>query len=327
MTNLKYLVELNEDRPQVSPREGFGEALLELGEKNKDVVVLTADVAESVRAHKFAEKYPDRFFDVGVAEQNLAGASAGFSLAGKIPFMASYAVFSPGRNWDQIRVSICYSQNNVKIVSSHAGLNVGPDGATHQALEDVAITRVLPNMTVMVPSDAVQVKQAVLAAAKHSGPVYIRFGRDKTPVITDEGAEFEIGKAIPIIAGSDATIIACGPMVATAIEAAEQLKDKLSVGVINMATIKPLDEEAVLAAAKHTGAIVTAEDHQIIGGLGSAVAEILSEHCPTPLVRVGVHDQFGRSGQTDELMAHYHLTADSVIVAVERVIGRKKNAS
>lgn len=326
MTNLKYLVDLNEDKPLVSPRDGFGEALLELGEKNKDVVVLTADVAESVRVEEFAKKYPERFFDVGVAEQNLAGVSAGLSLTGKIPFMASYAVFSPGRNWDQIRVSICYSQNNVKIISSHAGLNVGPDGATHQALEDIAITRVLPHMTVIVPADAAQVKQAILASAKHQGPVYVRFGREKTPVTTDEDANFEIGKAIPIISGKDATIIACGPMVAMAIEAAELMKDKLSVGVINMATIKPLDEKAILDAAKHTGAIVTAEDHQIIGGLGSAVAEVLSEHCPTPLVRVGVHDQFGRSGRADELMAHYHLTPDAIVVAVERAIGRK-NAS
>lgn len=322
---MKYLVDIDADKPQIAPRDGLGEALLELGEKDKEVVVLTADVAESVRVQKFAEKYPERFIDVGVAEQNLAGVSAGLALAGKIPYMVAYAVFSPGRNWDQIRVSIAYSENNVKIIGCHAGLNVGPDGATHQALEDIALMRVLPKMTVIVPADAEETRKATLEMARHTGPVYMRVGREKAPVITTDKTPFEIGKAIPIIAGDDVTIIACGPMVAVALEVAENLQGRIDVGVINVSTIKPLDEAAIIAAAKHTGVIVTAEDHQIIGGLGSAVAEVLSERYPVPIIKIGVRDKFGRSGKPTELYEHYHLTKDDLSLAVERAL-KLKNA-
>ena len=320
----KYLIPLHhENFGEIPPRDGFGQGLLELGKTNPDVVALCGDLVESIRVQAFAEAYPDRFIEMGVAEQNMAGIAAGLALSGKIPFISSYAVFSPGRNWDQVRVSICYSEANVKIVGAHAGISVGPDGATHQALEDVAITRVLPNMTVVVPTDSVETKKATIAISKHRGPSYIRFGREKTPVITKDETPFELGKAIPILAGNDVTIIANGQMVYRAMMAAKELEGKTSVGVINMHTVKPIDAASIIDAAKETGAIVTAEEHQIIGGLGSAVAEVLVGHHPVPMERIGVLDTFGESGKPVELMEHYHLGISDIVHAVERVIRRK----
>ena len=324
---MKYLVPLHHEKfEEIPPRDGFGQGLLELGKNNPDIIALCGDLVESIRVQAFAEAYPERYFEMGVAEQNMAGVAAGLALSGKIPFISSYAVFNPGRDWDQIRVSICYSQANVKIVGAHAGISVGPDGATHQALEDIAITRVLPNMTVVVPTDSVEAKKATLAIAKHVGPSYIRFGREKTPVITKAETPFELGKALPILAGDDVTIIANGQMVYRAMLAAKELDGKISVGVLNMHTVKPIDAKAIIDAAKETGAIVTAEEHQIIGGLGSAVAEVLGDHHPVPIERVGILDTFGESGQPEELMEHYHLGVSDIVHAVERVI-RRKNAS
>lgn len=324
---MKFLTPLHHDKfEEIPPRDGFGQGLLELGKFNPDVVALCGDLVESIRVQAFAEAYPERYFEMGVAEQNMAGVAAGLALSGKIPFISSYAVFNPGRDWDQIRVSICYSQANVKIVGAHAGISVGPDGATHQALEDIAITRVLPNMTVVVPTDSVEAKKATLTIAKHVGPCYIRFGREKTPVITKDETPFELGKALPILAGDDVTIIANGQMVYRAMLAAKELEGKFSVGVLNMHTVKPIDAKAIIDAAKETGAIVTAEEHQIIGGLGSAVAEVLGDHHPVPLERVGIMDTFGESGKPEELMEHYHLGVSDIVHAVERVM-RRKNAS
>ena len=324
---MKYLVPLHHDSfEEIPPRDGFGQGLLELGKTNPDVVALCGDLVESIRVQAFAEAYPERYFEMGVAEQNMAGVAAGLALSGKIPFISSYAVFSPGRNWDQIRVAICYSKANVTIVGAHAGISVGPDGATHQALEDVAITRVLPNMIVVVPTDSIEARKATIAISKHDGPSYIRFGREKTPVITKEDTPFELGRALHIVAGEDVTIIANGQMVYRAMMAAKELEGKISVAVINMHTVKPIDAKAIIDAAKETGAIVTAEEHQIIGGLGSAVAEVLADHHPVPMERIGILDTFGESGQPNELMEHYHLGISDVVHAVERVL-RRKNAS
>src|SRR3989344_5188549 len=293
---------VNLDNPKkIATRDGYGEALVELGSKNKEVVVLCCDLTESTLALPFKQKYPERFFEVGVAEQNLAGIAAGLALWGKIPFMNSYAVFSPGRNWDQIRVSICYSQANVKIAGCHAGVTVGPDGATHQALEDIACMRVLPNMIVMVPCDSVEAKKAAQAAAQIRGPVYLRFGREKMPVITQEETPFAIGKAQIFREGNDATVIACGALVYEALVAAQQLeKEGISV------------------------CIVTAEEHQVTGGLGGAVTELLSEHCPVPIARVGMLDHFGESGEAAELMKKYGMTAEAIVSAVLNVLQKKK---
>lgn len=320
------------DQEQASTRDGFGEALVELGKMDPRVVALSADLAESTRVLEFAHKFPQRFFEVGVAEQNMAGVAAGLAMEGFIPFMTSYAAFSPGRNWDQIRVSICYPKVNVKIVGGHAGITVGPDGATHQALEDIALMRVLPNMTVLVPADATQARFATIAAASWEGPVYIRLTREKTPVFYQQSTPFTIGKADVLREGSDVTIIACGPLVYEALEAAEQLlKPRLKYGgqiafgpisaeVINMHTIKPLDHKTVVESAKKTGRVVTVEEHQVVGGLGSAIAEVLTEHCPVPVRRVGMMDSFGESGEPQELLAKYHMTRDDIVKAVYEVV-------
>jgi len=293
-----------------STRDGFGLGLVAAAEKNSQVVGLCADLTESIRMNAFAQKFPERFIQVGVAEQNLVGVAAGLALGGKIPFAGSYAVFSPGRSWDQLRVSVCYSNLNVKIVGGHAGLSVGPDGATHQALEDIAITRVLPNLTVVVPCDKEEARRATLALAEQVGPCYLRLGRDKVSEITTAATPFMLGKANTLRSGSDATIIACGLMVQEALKAADQLaQEGVRVRVINMHTIKPLDVETVIAAAKETKYIVTAEEHQIAGGLGSAVAEVVAEHSPVPVIRVGVQDSFGESGTTSELLTKYGLTS------------------
>ncbi|NMB24203.1 MAG: transketolase family protein [Firmicutes bacterium] len=305
-------------------RDAYGEALLELGKENPAIVVLDADLSQSTKTVGFAKAFPERFVQMGIAEQDLIGTAAGLALGGKIPFASTFAVFATGRAYDQIRNSVAYAGLNVKVAATHAGVTVGEDGGSHQMLEDIALMRALPGMTVIVPADAVEAKAAVKAAAAHTGPVYLRMGRGAWPVIFPEDHAFELGKAAVIREGDAATIIACGIMVSKALEAAELLEAKaINVRVLDMATIKPLDQEAVLKAAKETGAVVTAEEHNIIGGLGSAVAEVLGEGHPVPFERVGVQDVFGRSGKPDELLDHYGLTSQAIADAVKRVMVRK----
>lgn len=315
----------DKDVQAAGTRDGYGQALLELGEKNHDIVVLTADLAESTRVEEFGKKFPDRFIECGVAEQNMMGIAAGLALGGKIPFVSSYAVFSPGRSWDQLRVSVCYTEANVKVAGAHTGISVGPDGATHQALEDIAIVRVLPNIVVEVPCDAIEAKKTTLAAAAHKGPFYFRFGREKTPIITTDDAPFEVGKAQVLKDGDDATIVACGPLVYQSLLAAKQLEDKgINVRVINNHTIKPIDTLTLAKAAKETGAIVTVEEHQVTAGLGGAVAEALAKNYPVPMEFIGVQDTFGESGNTNELYEKYGMSADAIYKAVQNVLKRKQ---
>lgn len=313
-----------QDIKQVPIRNGYGEGLVILGKENKDVVVLCCDLTESTRSLEFAKEFPDRFIEVGVAEQNMAGLAAGMAHEGKIPFCSSYATFSPGRNWDQIRVAVCYSGNNVKLAGAHAGISVGPDGATHQAMEDIAITRVLPRMTVLVPADAIEARKATIAAAKINGPVYIRLARDKTPQFTTEETPFAIGRAFVFRQGSDCTIAAAGPQVYYALEAAEMLaQENIQCEVINLVSVKPLDEKTLLDSVKKTGCIVTAEEHQIMGGVGSAVSEVLSQSHPVPQEFVGMPDHFGESGTPAELIAKWGMDSKAVANAVRRVLKRK----
>lgn len=309
---------INVDRK--ATREGFGEAVVELGKRNSNVVVVTADLGESMRVDEFEKLYPERFVQVGVAEQNMMGVSAGLALSGKTPFAVSYAVFSPGRNWDQMRVSVCYTNANVKIVGGHSGISVGQDGATHQALEDIAMTRVLPNLMVVVPCDFEQAKKATLAVSIHKGPVYLRLTRPKTAMITTTTTPFELGKAQVFRVGKDVTVFACGVLVYEALMAAEELKGEVDVEVINIHTIKPIDEEVIVRSARKTGKVVTLEDHQINGGLGGAVAEVLGEKCPTKMVRMGIKDLFGESGEPGELLAKYGLDKDGVIKTIRKII-------
>ncbi len=316
----------DEDIEQVPIRNGFGEGLVIAGEENPNVVGLCADLTESTRMEAFKKKFPERFVEVGVAEQNLVTVASGMAHEGKIPFTSSYATFSPGRNWEQIRTTICYNNQPVKIVGSHAGISVGPDGATHQALEDIALMRVLPNMVVVVPADSIEAKKATIAIAKNGKPSYLRLSRDKVPVITTENSPFEIGKAEVLNQGKDVSIIACGQMVYMALQVAKELEEeKISVRVINCHTIKPLDTKTILAAAEETGAIVTAEEHQIAGGLGGAVAEVVSESYPVPIKRIGIEDSFGESGTTAELMKKYSLTKENIKKAVLEVLRSKKH--
>lgn len=313
-----------EDIETAPTRNGYGEALVMLGEKNPDVMVLTADLAESTRVLEFAKKYPDQFIECGVAEQNMMGVAAGLALYGKTAFVSSYATFSPGRNWDQLRVSVCYSNANVKIAGCHTGLSVGPDGATHQALEDIAITRVLPNLIVEVPCDAIEAKKTVLALAAVKGPGYFRLGREKTAVMTTEETPFEIGKAEILRDGADAVIIASGPILYNALLAAMELeKEGLQIMVVNNHTIKPIDESTITYAAKKCGAVVTAEEHQVMGGCGSAVLEVLAKNYPVPVEMVGMQDSFGESGQPDELLKKYGMDTEAIMEAVKRVVKRK----
>ena len=305
-------------------RDGYGNGLLELGAANPDVLVLDADLAKSTRSDWFAAKYPERFFDIGISEQDMIGTAAGLALGGKIPFATTYGVFVAGRAWDQIRTTVCYSDLNVKIAGAHGGISAGGDGATHQALEDIALMRVLPNMKVLVPCDAIEARKATVAAGKVFGPCFLRFAREATPVFTEEGDFFEIGIANVLKQGTAATIIAAGPIVYEALQAHEQLAaEGISLRVINMHTIKPLDEAAVLAAARETGAIVTAEEAQLYGGLGGAVAEVLARKCPTPMEMVGIEDSFLECGTPEELAVKYGLTAKDLVRAVKKVIARK----
>lgn len=314
-----------EDIEQVPSRNGFGEGLLHLGQHNKDVVALTGDLAESTRVLEFAKKYPNAFVECGVAEQNMMGVAAGLALAGKTPFVASYATFSPGRNWDQLRVSVAYSMANVKVAGSHAGLSVGPDGATHQALEDIAITRVLPNMTVVVPCDSIEAKKTTIALGGTAGPAYFRLGREKTPVMTTEESPFSVGKASVFKEGSDVAVIGSGPIVYAGLQAALELeKEGINVLVINNHTIKPIDEETIVWAAKLTGAVVTLEEHQLMGGAGSAVAEVLAQHYPVPIEMIGMPNSFGESGNPEELLKKFGMDKDSIIAAIRKVLKRKE---
>jgi len=314
-----------DDIEQIAPRDGYGKALVELGENNPNVVVLTGDLSESTRSNWFAEKFPKRFIEVGVAEQNMMGIAAGLALSGKIPFVSSYATFNPGRNWDQLRVSVCYSMANVKVAGAHAGISVGPDGATHQALEDVAMTRVLPNLVVVIPCDAIEAKKATLAIAQEmKGPAYIRFGREKTPQFTTDQTPFKLGRAEVFREGSDVAIIGSGILVYNSLRAAVELaKEGIDCMVVNNHTIKPIDRKTIAGAAKKCGAVVTVEEHQINGGAGSAVIEVLAEECPVPVVRVGMQDSFGESGQPFELIEKYGMGVDSIIKAARKVLKKK----
>ncbi len=314
------------DIEQLPTRNGYGEGVLALAEHNFNVVVLTADLAESTRVLEFQKKYPAQFVECGVAEQNMMGIAAGLALAGKVPFVSSYAVFSPGRNWDQLRVSVCYSQANVKIIGAHTGVSVGPDGATHQALEDIAITRVLPNLTVIVPCDSIQAKAATMAIGNQPGPAYVRLTREATPVMTTSETPFEVGKAQVFREGTDVCIIGSGPVLYNGILAALELeKEGISVMVVNNHTIKPIDRETIVAAARKCGAVVTLEEHQTMGGAGSAVCEVLAQHCPVPVEMVGVQDHFGESGEPDELMEKFGMGVSAIRTAVEKVLKRKSN--
>ena len=306
-------------------REAYGEALKEIGGQNEQIVVLDADLSKSTKTNVFAKAYPQRFFNVGIAEQNLVGTAAGLAASGKVPFVSTFAMFAAGRAFEQIRNSVCYPKLNVKVAATHAGLTVGEDGASHQAIEDVSLMRSLPNMTVLVPADEEETRQAIAWAAAYQGPVYIRLGRMSVDNVSPEGYVFAPAKAAVLTEGTDVTLMANGVMVTAALEAAKTLAaEGIQARVVNMASVKPLDAAAVVSAAKETGAIVTCEEHSVIGGLGSAVAEVLAEQAPAPMERVGVKDTFGESGKPKELLAKYGLTAADVAEAARRVVARKK---
>jgi len=314
---------------KVPIREGFGRGLLEAGKIDKNVVGLCADLTESTKMNFFADEFPERFVQVGVAEQNLVTVASGMASMGKIPFVSSYAMFSPGRNWEQIRTTICYNNVPVKIAGSHAGVSVGPDGGTHQAIEDIALMRILPRMVVISPCDSIEAKKATIAAAKTGTPVYIRLAREKTPVMTTESTPFEIGKAAIFWESQKDSdkkvgIISTGALTYNAMVAAKELEDEgVSVTVLNLSTIKPLDEHMIVALAKKVGSIVTVEEHQIMGGMGSAVAECLSRNHPVPIEFMGVNDEYGQSGTPDELIEHYGMGVDDIKKSVKRILGRR----
>jgi transketolase len=306
---------------RVPTRDGFGKGLLELGKLNKNVVVLSADLTESTRANWFKSEFPERFVSCGVAEQNMMSVAAGLAMEGKVPFCCTFGVFAAGRAWNQLSISVSYMNLNVNIAGTHGGISVGPDGATHQALEEITLMRALPNMIVVVPADAIEAKKATIAAASIPQPGYLRFTRCGVPVISNEEDDFIIGKSKTLRDGDDVTVIACGNMVFEALEAAETLKKEgISVRVINMHTPKPLDEEAVIKAAKETKGIITCEEHTVLGGLGSAVAEVICQTNPVPMRLMGVKNQFGQSGETSELMKYYELTAADIIKRVKEVL-------
>ncbi|MBQ5952902.1 MAG: transketolase family protein [Oscillospiraceae bacterium] len=309
---------------RIPMRDGYGKALLSLCAQGENIMVLDADVAKSTRTVWVREQYPERFLDMGISEQDMVGTAAGLALSGMTPFVSTYCVFLAGRAWDQIRTTVCYNDLNVKLAGAHAGISVGPDGATHQSLEDVALMRVLPRMTVVVPCDAEETRKATLAIAKKNGPCFVRFGREAVPVITDEDTPFELGKARLCREGKDVTVFANGALVYEALQAAEALAQQgISVRVYDLHTVKPLDKEAILAAAEETGCIVTAEEHQVYGGMGGAVAECLAANHPVPMEMVAVQDCFGQSGQPDELMDHYHLNRKAIEEKIHLVLSRK----
>ncbi|MBU1126302.1 MAG: transketolase C-terminal domain-containing protein [Patescibacteria group bacterium] len=310
---------------QVPTRNGYGEGVVEAAKKDPNIYVLCADLTESTRNEWFKETFPDRFVQMGVSEQSLAAIAAGMTLAGKTVFIASYAAFSPGRNWEQIRTTACLPNMNVKIAGAHTGVSVGPDGATHQMLEDIALMRVLPGMTVLVPADYIETRKATVTAAKIDGPVYIRFAREKTPVFTTEATPFEVGKATVLRDGNDLAIIGCGPLVYECLMAAEELaKLGIEARVINNASVKPMDEKTIITAAKECGAIITIEEAQVAAGMGSAVCELLSAEFPVPIERMGMQDRFGESGEPQQLLEHFKLTAPAIVDAAKRIIKKKK---
>lgn len=302
-------------------RKGFGRGLMEAGKRWDNVVAACADLTESTQMHLFAQAFPERFIEIGVAEQNLVTVGTGLAAMGKVPFVSSYAAFSPGRNWEQIRTTICLNDRPVRVVGSHAGVSVGPDGATHQMLEDIALMRVLPNMVVIAPGDSLEAQKATLALATDKRPAYLRLAREATPIITTELTPFEIGKAYVYHPGKDVTIITTGTMTAQALEAAKSLeKDKISAEVIHVPTIKPLDSNTILDSVSRTRHVITAEEAQINGGLGGAVAELLAENQPTQMYRIGMRDRFGESGQPNELLKHFGLTAQHIAMAAHSLL-------
>jgi transketolase len=305
-------------------RDAYGEILAQLGEQNSDIVVLDADLSGSTKTAVFAKKFPERFFNMGIAEANMVGTAAGLAAAGKIPFVSTFAIFAAGRAWEQIRQSVAYPKANVKIVPTHGGITVGEDGGSHQSVEDIAIMRAIPNMTVIVPADAAETRGAIAAAAAYKGPVYIRLGRNKVPAIFADDHQFAIGKGCQLTDGNDMTFVTTGLMTAPALQAAETLaKEGVAARVVHIATIKPLDQDLILKAARETGALVTAEEHSVIGGLGSAVAELLAEQHPTLMKRVGIHDRFGTSGKAEELLKYFGLTANDLVEAAREVLTKK----
>lgn len=306
---------------KIATRDAYGKALVKLGQVNDDVVVLDADLSKSTKTNDFFKAYPNRFFNMGIAEQNLIGAACGFAAVGKIPFASTFAMFATGRAFEVIRNSVCYPKLNVKICATHAGITVGEDGGSHQSVEDISLMRSVPNMTVLVPADGIEAEKMILEAAKFNGPMYVRLGRSAVPTLFDENYEFKIGKGAVLRDGNDATIIACGIMVNEALVAADMLKEEnIDVRVINMSTIKPIDTELIVSAAKETKAIVTAEEHSIIGGLGSAVSEVVSENHPIIVKKVGMNDTFGESGTPNELLEKYGLTAKNIAEKVRQAL-------
>ena len=323
----------DDDVEQAPTRDGYGTGLVAAGDANNDVVALCADLTESTRVEAFAKKFPERFFELGVAEQNMATVAAGMGVTGKIPFIASYATFSPGRNWEQIRTTIVYNNANVKIAGHHAGISVGPDGATHQATEDIAIMRAMPGVKVFVPCDAIEARKATVASAQVYGPIYLRFQREKTPIMTTDETPFIPGKAEVFWFPSSAAmakkpevlIIGCGGLLYNALCAARELEiEKIGAVVLNCSTIKPIDEKKIVELAKKIGAVVTVEEHQVSGGLGGAVAEVLAKYAPTPIEFIGMQDTFGESGEPAELIKKYGMTPKDIMMAVKKVIRRKK---
>jgi transketolase len=311
---------------EVATRDVYGQTLVELGRTNQDIVVLDADLSVSTKTALFGKEFPERFFNLGVAEQDMIGTAAGLAACGKIVFCSTFAVFGSGRAWDQVRLAVAYTRANVKIVVTHGGITTGEDGASHQANEDIAIMRAIPNMTVIVPADGIQTAQLIKAAAKFFGPMYIRLSRAKTPIIYDQiKTDFNIGQGVVVKPGRDLTIVACGIMVNAALAAAAELaKEKIEARVVDLFTIKPIDKQLIIDCAKTTGALVTAEEHSIVGGLGGAVAEVIGENCPVPLARVGIKDLFGESGKPAELLEKYGLTSQAIVRAAKSVLKRKE---
>lgn len=323
MTDM-HLVDLRGELQSEPIRKGFGRGLKTAGEQDANVVAACADLTDSTQMSLFKNEFPGRFVEIGVAEQNLVTVGSGLAAMGKTPFVSSYAAFSPGRNWEQIRTTICLNDQPVKIIGSHAGVSVGPDGATHQMLEDLAIMRSLPNMVVLAPADSVEAEKMTIAMAKDKRPNYMRLAREATPIFTTNDTPFEIGKAYVYWGGKDVTIISTGTMTYQALAAADRLaRDGIEAEVVHVPTVKPLDSETILKSVKKTGCVVTAEEHQITGGLGGAVAELLSEEFPVPIKRVGVKDRFGESGKPDELLEHFGLTAKHIALAAHSVTDRK----
>lgn len=310
----------------VPTRDGFGKGIVELGKVNKNIVVLCADLTDSTRASWFKKEFPDRFFGMGVAEQDMFSTAAGLALSGKIPYAATFGVFASGRAWDQIRVSISYMKLNVKIIGTHGGISVGPDGYTHQAVEEIALMRALPHMTMIVPCDFNEAKKATVEAASFPGPVYIRLGRSAIPVITKPEDDFKIGKGVVLKEGSDVTIIACGTMCYYALKAAEELVTLgINARVINIHTLRPLDETLIVETAKKTGCILTVEEHTVYGGLGSAVSEVISQNFPVPVSFIGIKDRCGESGETEELFEAFNLTAGNIVIKAKDLVKNKKS--